>query len=84
MIKVDVFPLGPRRYDRVALDRGEEVVLGYEPEDLRVRVASPEDILLRKLEWSRRGDTISEVQWRDVLGILQVDTPVESGSRGTA
>lgn len=71
MIKVDVFPVGDRRYDRIALERGEEVLLADEPE-LRARVATPEDVVLRKLEWSRHGDSVSEVQWRDVLGILQV------------
>lgn len=72
MIKLDVFPVGERRYDRVALDRGDVVALVEEPEELRARVASAEDVVLRKLEWSRREDGVSELQWRDVLGILRV------------
>ena len=35
-------------------------------------VASPEDIILQKLDWYRKGDRISERQWRDVLGVLKV------------
>lgn len=72
MIKVDVFPVGNRPYDRKAIERGEEILLTEEPEPLRARMATPEDVILRKLEWSRRGDSVSEVQWRDVRGILEV------------
>ena len=35
-------------------------------------VHSPEDILLQKLLWYRRGGESSERQWRDILGILLV------------
>lgn len=36
-------------------------------------VASPEDIILQKLLWSRNSQ--SEKQWRDVLGILKLQAP---------
>jgi hypothetical protein len=35
-------------------------------------VAQPEDILLQKLKWYRQGGEISDQQWKDVLGILEV------------
>jgi hypothetical protein len=36
-----------------------------------VNVKSPEDTLLRKLVWYRRGGEISDRQWGDVLGIVR-------------
>jgi hypothetical protein len=33
---------------------------------------SPEDILLAKLHWFQMGGGISEVQWRDIQGLVRV------------
>jgi hypothetical protein len=35
-------------------------------------VSTPEDTILSKLEWDRKGESISDTQWMDVLGILKV------------
>jgi hypothetical protein len=35
-------------------------------------IASPEDVILAKLRWFRKGGEVSEKQWRDVLGVLKV------------
>ena len=37
-----------------------------------VWMASPEDLILAKLKWFRKGGEVSEEQWRDVLGVLKV------------
>ena len=46
---------------------------------LRIEIAGrvlyvhpPEDILLQKLRWYRRGGEVSDRQWRDILGIVRV------------
>ena len=36
-----------------------------------VPFVTPEDILLAKLNWFRLGNEVSEVQWRDILGIVR-------------
>jgi hypothetical protein len=59
------FPLGSEELDRaVSL---ENTGLSKGP----VRFVTPEDILLAKLFWFRAGGEISEVQWRDIRGILR-------------
>ena len=35
-----------------------------------VLIKSPEDTILRKLEWYCRGGEVSERQWQDVISIL--------------
>ncbi|HIP95637.1 MAG TPA: hypothetical protein EYH32_00295 [Anaerolineae bacterium] len=35
-------------------------------------LASPEDVILHKLDWFRLGGGVSERQWNDVLGVLKV------------
>lgn len=68
MLKVDVFVFS-----------GEELAIEEMKRRLRVPLrgssvwfASPEDIVLEKLDWFRKGQGISERQWRDVLGVLAV------------
>jgi len=67
--KVDVFVAKNRPYDRAVFEHirklQSETASGF-------FVASPEDIILAKLEWYRLGDEISERQWRDVIGVMKV------------
>ena len=70
MFKVDVYPLGRDEFHRMELSRRERVPLS-EGGDRMAFVASAEDTVLSKLEWFRKGNEVSERQWRDVLGILK-------------
>ena len=70
--KVDVFVVKNRPYDRVALQRIRKDSLDDEHPEKKFFQASPEDIILAKLEWYRLGDEVADSQWRDVLGVMKV------------
>jgi hypothetical protein len=63
------FPLGIQELDRAVFlaDTG----LSENPAPF----VTPEDILLAKLHWFRAGGEISEVQWRDIRGIVRACGP---------
>ncbi len=69
-VKVDLFVAGSPLEAR-QLERRLRAQVGWAP-DRFVYMHSPEDILLQKLEWFRRGGEVSDRQWRDVLSILIV------------
>ncbi len=71
MFKIDVFVVGGRASRQVELANARAASLGAEaPGD--VMVASPEDTVVAKLQWYRKGGEVSEKQWNDVLGVLRV------------
>lgn len=72
MFKVDVFALKKRAYDQVAFQRRQAGTFSIGPHVGAFVLASPEDIVLNKLEWFRLGEEVSERQWQDVLGGLRV------------
>ncbi|MBI1794837.1 MAG: hypothetical protein HYR70_11700 [Chloroflexi bacterium] len=68
--KVDIFIRKLRAFDQMQLERRRLSVISTDPEQ-SVYVASPEDVILSKLEWYRMGGEISDRQWRDILGVLK-------------
>jgi len=60
MLKVDVFVLKGRAYDRQAFKRRYADTLVEEAGAREFYLASPEDTVLNKLEWYRLGGDISE------------------------
>jgi hypothetical protein len=69
-LKVDVFALGKREWDQVAWQRRRKMIV--DPFDgTEVFVPTAEDIILKKIEWYRMGNEVSENQWRDVLGVCK-------------
>jgi hypothetical protein len=70
--KVDVFCVKNRSYDRGVLGRTEKAQLDESNPAASYNIASAEDVVLAKLEWYRLGDEVSELQWRDIIGVLKV------------
>ncbi len=66
--KVDLFTANTER-ERGEHARAVEVELSP---SFTVRVASPEDTVIRKLDWYRQGGDVSDRQWNDILGVLKV------------
>jgi len=69
-IKVDLFVRGDRLLDSSQLDRRRAIALGEGGQT--TAFTSPEDVVLRKLDWLRLSGGVLERQWRDVLGVLKV------------
>ena len=71
MFKVDVFIPQPRPFLQSQLIRSQKQTFQFETE-VSAKFASPEDTILAKLEWYRLGGEVSERQWRDILGVLNL------------
>ena len=72
--KFDLFParafaLGLEQLDRAIL------VPAAGLSDTPVPFVTPEDILLAKLSWFHAGGEVSEVQWRDIVGVVRACGP---------
>jgi hypothetical protein len=67
MVKVDVFVSQDRPFDRRAFDHVRPATAGGS----EIPVSAPEDTVVAKLEWFRRGGEVSQRQWADVIGILR-------------
>jgi hypothetical protein len=59
------FPLGAQELDRAIFLPETEL------SDSPIPFVTPEDILLAKLHWHREGGEASEVQWRDIRGVVR-------------
>jgi hypothetical protein len=71
MFKVDIFLLKADTSSLDEIDRRQEYHLSDSPDE-KIYVATAEDVILHKLYWYKLGGYISERQWDDILGILQV------------
>jgi len=71
MSKVDVFVSWRTPFGQSQFVRRQKMALGesLSPEFF---FASPEDTVLAKLQWFRKGGGVSDRQWRDVLGVIKV------------
>ncbi len=72
MLKVDIFIPKDNPYNEEAFRRRRKDTLSDEQGTPEFYLASPEDIILSKIEWFHLGGNVSERQWFDVLGVLKV------------
>jgi len=71
MFKVDIFIPKNRPFDRQAFSRRVQKLFS-EDSTQKLIFATPEDIVLHKLEWYEAGGKISDRQWNDIIGVLRV------------
>ena len=72
MIKVDVFIHQRQSYQEESLRRKRSDTLEDSEDAARFYFASPEDVILNKLQWYEKGNRVSERQWLDVMGVIKV------------
>jgi hypothetical protein len=73
--KVDVFVPKCTPYAKAAFARFTLARLVGSGSPREFRFATPEDIVLHKLDWFRLGGGTSDRQWTDILGILRIRGP---------
>ncbi len=71
MLKVDVFICGEDALKQEELARARRITVDPIGGDTLL-VADATDIILQKLIWYELGNRVSERQWRDVIGVIQV------------
>jgi len=71
-LKVDLFVLGHDVLDVNQLDRRIRVEVPTQPV-AHLWITSPEDQVLRKLDWYHQGGQVSDRQMRDVVAILEIN-----------
>jgi len=72
MMKIDIFVLKDRPFDRQAFKRKKIDSLGEKPDISSFYFSSEEDVIISKLEWFKLGGEVSERQWKDLIGVLKI------------
>jgi hypothetical protein len=71
MFKVDIFILKSDFASQEEMARREHYQV-LESSEQRLFLASAEDVIIHKLYWYQLSGGVSERQWKDVIGVLQV------------
>lgn len=72
MMKVDIYVLAPRAFDRASFARRSPRTLTDHAGARVFQLDTAEDTVLHKLEWYRAGGEVSDRQWADIVGVLAV------------
>jgi hypothetical protein len=76
--KIDVFIAETTPWARQEMARRRVEKIGTESAPLYF--CSPEDVILHKLDWFRKGGGVSDRQWSDVRGVLEVQAALLDAS----
>jgi hypothetical protein len=74
-MKFDIFPASTE-FHEAQLERATATPLRMEGAAL-CPVATPEDILLAKLQWYRDGGEVSDRQWNDIGGLIAINDALD-------
>lgn len=74
MIKIDIFIYKHQSYAEESLRRRKKDTLEDTEDASEFYFSSPEDIILKKLQWYEMGNRVSERQWLDVTGVIKVQS----------
>jgi hypothetical protein len=74
MLKVDVYVLTDRDFDQESFRRRTRAALEDSDDARDFFLDTAEDTILHKLEWYRAGGEVSERQWGDIVGVIEVQT----------
>jgi hypothetical protein len=72
MMKVDIYVLASRAFDRASFARRLPRQLTDQAGGRMFQLDTAEDTVLHKLEWYRAGGEVSDRQWGDIVGVLAV------------
>ncbi len=70
--KIDFFLPELDEWHRQLFARRRQEPFEIEGTRYTLAFASPEDVILHKLVWYRAGNEVSERQWRDIIGMMEV------------
>jgi hypothetical protein len=73
MIKVDIFIFNDTSFAQSEMSRRRRELIMSDPESF-VSLPTPEDIILQKLLWFNMGGRVSDRQWQDILGVINVQS----------
>jgi hypothetical protein len=74
--KVDIFP-ATNHFHSTQMERATIIPVFPFENAMRFPVASPEDVLLAKLQWYRAGGEVSDRQWGDITGLLATNPDLD-------
>lgn len=74
--RIDVFVMKNEPFAREQKLRRKRQVIDPDA-GLELWVTTAEDIVLQKLAWFRKGGEVSDMQWRDVLGVLKSNSNLD-------